>query len=139
MSLAKEIRKEGESWNDARARASKMMKEETKTVTKKVESELDKLSKLVRSKKELRGQVGKTNLLIDAKRKAKPINIDVYVKLSSSNLSTKMYLYAGGTPKIAVKNIITNNTIANNKLIGRLGDAYGGETITSGSPDVFAN
>jgi antirestriction protein len=73
MSLAKEIRKEGESWNDARARASKMMKEETKTVTKKVESELDKLSKLVRSKKELRGQVGKTNLLIDAKRKAKPM------------------------------------------------------------------
>ena len=73
MSLAKEIRKEGESWNDARARASKMMKEETKTVSKKVESELDKLSKLVRSKKELRGQVGKTNLLIDAKRKAKPM------------------------------------------------------------------
>lgn len=73
MSLAKEIRKEGESWNDARARASKMMKEETKTVSKKVESELDKLSKLVRRKKELRGQVGKTNLLIDAKRKAKPM------------------------------------------------------------------
>ena len=73
MSLAKEIRKEGESWNDARARASKMMKEETKTVSKKVESELDKLSKLVRSKKELRGQIGRTNLLIDAKRKAKPM------------------------------------------------------------------
>lgn len=73
MSLAKEIRKEGESWNDARARASKMMKEETKTVSKKVESELDKLNRLVKRKKELRGQVGKTNLLIDAKRKAKPM------------------------------------------------------------------
>ena len=73
MSLAKEIRKEGESWSDARARASKMMKDKTQTVTKNVESELDKLSKLVKSKKELRSQVGRTNLLIDAKRKAKPM------------------------------------------------------------------
>jgi antirestriction protein len=73
MSVAKEIRKEGESWSDARARASKMMKEKTKTVTKDVESELEKLTKLVRSKKELKGQVGRTNLLIDAKRKAKPM------------------------------------------------------------------
>lgn len=73
MSLAKEIRKEGESWSDARARASKMMKEKTHTATKDVESELDKLTKLVRGKKELRGQIGQTNLLRDAKRKAKPM------------------------------------------------------------------
>ena len=73
MSLAKEIRKEGEIWNDARARASKMMKEGSKEVSKTVESELDKLTKLVKSKKELRSQVGRTNLLIDAKRKAKPM------------------------------------------------------------------
>lgn len=73
MSLAKEIRKEGESWSDARARASKMMKEKTHTATKDVESELDKLTKLVRGKKELRGQVYKTDLLRDAKRKAKPM------------------------------------------------------------------
>jgi antirestriction protein len=73
MSLAKEIRKEGESWKDAQARASKMMKEGSKEVTKTVETELDKLSKLVKSKKELRSQVGRTNLLIDAKRKAKPM------------------------------------------------------------------
>jgi antirestriction protein len=73
MSLAKEIRKEGESWSDARARASKMMKEKTHTATKDVESELDKLTKLVRGKKELKGQIGRTNLLIDAKRKAKPM------------------------------------------------------------------
>jgi antirestriction protein len=73
MSLAKEIRKQGESWSDARARASKMMKEGSKEVTKTVETELDKLSKLVKRKKELRSQVGRTNLLIDSKRKAKPM------------------------------------------------------------------
>ena len=44
MSLAKEIRKEGESWNDARARASKMMKEKSHTATKDVETELSKLA-----------------------------------------------------------------------------------------------
>jgi len=44
MSLAKEIRKEGESWSDARARASKMMKEKSHTATKDVETELNKLA-----------------------------------------------------------------------------------------------
>ena len=73
MSVAKEIRKDGESWKDAMARASKVMKEKSKTATKDVETELQKLTKLVRGKKELKGQVGKTNLLIDAKRKAKPM------------------------------------------------------------------
>jgi hypothetical protein len=33
----------------------------------------------------------------------------------------------------------SGNVFANNKNIGRLGDAYGGETISSGSPNVFAN
>jgi hypothetical protein len=73
MSVAKEIRKDGESWKDAMARASKVMKEKTHTATKDVESELEKLTKLVRSKKELKGQLGQTNLLRDAKRKAKPM------------------------------------------------------------------
>jgi len=72
MSVAKEIRKEGESWKDAQARARKMMKADATEVTKKVESELDKLNKLVKSKKELRGMSGKTNLLRDASRKALP-------------------------------------------------------------------
>lgn len=74
MSLAKEIRKEGESWNDARARASKMMKEDSKDLSKTVETELDKLTKLVRSQKskaKLTGISG-TDLKRDASRKAKP-------------------------------------------------------------------
>lgn len=74
MSLAKEIRKEGESWNDARARASKMMKEDSKDLSKTVETELDKLSKLVKSdvnRKKLAGISG-TDIKRDAVRKAKP-------------------------------------------------------------------
>jgi len=74
MSLAKEIRKEGESWNDARARASKMMKEDSKDLSKTVETELDKLSKLVRNTKnraKLSGLSG-TNIKRDSVRRAKP-------------------------------------------------------------------
>ena len=44
MSLAKEIRKDGESWKDAIARASKMMKDKSHTATKDVENELNKLA-----------------------------------------------------------------------------------------------
>jgi len=74
MTLAKEIRKDGESWSNARARASKMMKEKTTSTTKDVESELDKLIKLVRGEKnkaKLTGLSG-TNVKRDASRKAKP-------------------------------------------------------------------
>jgi antirestriction protein len=74
MSLAKEIRKEGESWNDARARASKMMKEDSKDLSKTVETELEKLSKLVKNAKTRSKLVGisGTNIKRDAVRKAKP-------------------------------------------------------------------
>ena len=74
MSLAKEIRKEGESWKDAQVRARKMMKEDSQSLSKTVESELDKLSKLVKSEKtrsKLAGISG-TDIKRDAVRKAKP-------------------------------------------------------------------
>jgi antirestriction protein len=74
MSLAKEIRKQGESWNEARARASKMMKEDSKDLSKTVETELDKLSKLVKNAK-TRGKlagISGTDIKRDAVRKAKP-------------------------------------------------------------------
>lgn len=74
MSLAKEIRKEGESWSDARARASKMMKEDSKDLSKTVETELDKLTKLVRSQKDKQKLAGisGTDIKRDSVRKAKP-------------------------------------------------------------------
>ena len=74
MSLAKEIRKEGETWKDAQVRARKMMKEDSQSLSKTVESELDKLSKLVKSEKsraKLAGISG-TDIKRDAVRKAKP-------------------------------------------------------------------
>lgn len=74
MSVAKEIRKEGESWKEAQERAKKMMKEDSQALSKTVESELDKLSKLVRSQKDrekLAGISG-TDIKRDASRKAKP-------------------------------------------------------------------
>jgi antirestriction protein len=74
MSLAKEIRKEGETWNEARARASKMMKEDSKDLSKTVETELEKLSKLVKSAKtrsKLSG-ISDTDIKRDSVRKAKP-------------------------------------------------------------------
>ena len=74
MSLAKEIRKQGESWKDAQMRARKTMKEDSQSLSKTVESELDKLTKLVRSQKDkekLAGISG-TNIKRDAVRTAKP-------------------------------------------------------------------
>ena len=74
MSLAKEIRKEGETWKDAQVRARKIMKEGSQEVSKTVETELDKLSKLVRSQKDrekLSGISG-TDIKRDSVRKAKP-------------------------------------------------------------------
>lgn len=74
MSLAKEIRKEGESWSDAQVRARKMMKEDSQSLSKTVETELDKLSKLVRGQKNKSKLVGisGTDIKRDSVRKAKP-------------------------------------------------------------------
>ena len=35
--------------------------------------------------------------------------------------------------------LVSANVFANGKAIGRIGDGYGGETISSGSGNVFAN
>jgi antirestriction protein len=90
MSLAKEIRKEGESWSDARARASKMMKEDSKDLSKTVETELDKLSKLVRSQKERKKLTGLsgTDIRRDASRKAKPRGVR---RVTNSGETTNQY------------------------------------------------
>jgi hypothetical protein len=78
MALAKDIRKDGESWKEAVKRASSEMKKGT-TETKKavVETkkatitEMQKLLKFVKRRKELKGVSG-TNLQRDASRSAKP-------------------------------------------------------------------
>ena len=71
MSLAKEIRKEGESWKDAQARARKQMKEDSESATKTMKTELQKLQDYIKEHKELK-DMGNTNLLRDASRQALP-------------------------------------------------------------------
>jgi len=69
--IAKEIRKPNESWNDAVKRAGASMRGESKEVTKKVSTELQKLKAFVKTRKELKGISG-TNLLRDSKTKGQP-------------------------------------------------------------------
>jgi antirestriction protein len=71
FSIAKEIRKDGESWEQAKQRASKMMKSDTTETKKKVRTETDKLLASIRRKKELKNLTG-TNIRIDMKRTALP-------------------------------------------------------------------
>jgi len=72
MALAKEIRKEGESWTDAVKRAGKEMKGIKEDVKKETKSEIDKLKSLIRKRKDLKG-VSNSNLLRDGQRKAMPM------------------------------------------------------------------
>jgi len=72
MALAKEIRKEGESWTDAVKRAGREMKGIKEDVKKETKSEIAKLKSLIRTRKDLKG-VSKSNLLRDGHRKALPM------------------------------------------------------------------
>jgi hypothetical protein len=71
MSLAKEIRKDGEKWTDAVKRAGMQMKKGTTEVKKSTKTEMQKLLALVKRRKELKGISG-TNIKRDSQRKAKP-------------------------------------------------------------------
>jgi ppGpp synthetase/RelA/SpoT-type nucleotidyltranferase len=71
MSVAKEIRKENESWKDAMARAKKTMQDEKDGATKKIKSETEKLLDFIKRRKELEGLSG-TTISKDSKVKAKP-------------------------------------------------------------------
>jgi antirestriction protein len=132
MSLAKEIRKEGESWSDARARASKMMKEDSKDLSKTVETELDKLSKLVRSQKDrkkLSGLSG-TNIKRDSARRAKPkgrrISKDgnVYYENRDNRTDRLAPNYPKNAPFLAEGGYLTDPTFGNfqNQVLAEGGD-----------------
>ncbi|MEI7509961.1 MAG: hypothetical protein WCJ62_10915, partial [Flavobacterium sp.] len=72
MSVAKEIRKDGESWNEAVKRAGTQMKKGTAEVKKSTKTEMQKLLALVKRRKDLKGLSGQTNIPRDAVRKAMP-------------------------------------------------------------------
>ena len=71
FSIAKEIRKADESWEDAKKRAKKVMESEKEDTTKKMKSETDKLLTFIKRRKELDGISG-TTLKKDAKLEALP-------------------------------------------------------------------
>jgi len=68
--IAKEIRKAGESWEDAKLRARKMMTSQTTEIKKKTRTETDKLLAMVRRNKEYKKLAGTSNLSKDAQRRA---------------------------------------------------------------------
>jgi hypothetical protein len=113
MALAKDIRKDGESWKEAVKRASSEMKKGT-TETKKavVETkkatitEMQKLLKFVKRRKELKGIFG-TNLQRDASRSAKPSGKrtskdgNVYYENRENRTDRLAPNYPKGSPKLA--------------------------------------
>jgi len=113
MALAKDIRKDGESWKEAVKRASSEMKKGT-TETKKavVETkkatitEMQKLLKFVKRRKELKGISG-TNLQRDASRSAKPSGKrtskdgNVYYENRENRTDRLAPNYPKGSPKLA--------------------------------------
>jgi len=79
MSVAKEIRKEGESWKDAQKRASEIIKSDKAEVSEVVKKELDRINKFINSRAELKGISG-TNIKRDAVRTAKPRGVRTVTK-----------------------------------------------------------
>lgn len=72
FSIAKEIRKDGETWEEAKDRARKMMKSETTETKKKTKTETQKLLAMVRRNKEYKKLAGTSDLPKDAQRRALP-------------------------------------------------------------------
>lgn len=72
MSVAKEIKKPEESFEEAKKRATKKIADDKQSVKATIKSELDKLNEFIKKKKTLQSIKG-TDLLIDSKRKAKPV------------------------------------------------------------------
>jgi antirestriction protein len=132
MSLAKEIRKEGESWKDAQVRARKMMKEGSQEVSKTVETELDKLSKLVRSQKERKKLIGLsgTNIKRDSVRRAKPKGRriskegNVYYENRDNRTDRLAPNYPKNAPFLAEGGYLTDPTFGNfqNQVLAEGGD-----------------
>ena len=71
MSVAKEIRKDGETFTEAKKRAIKKISDDKESAKETIKSELDKLNDFIKSRKKLADIKG-TDLLRDSKRKALP-------------------------------------------------------------------
>jgi hypothetical protein len=108
FSVAKEIRKADETWEDAKKRAKKVMETEKEITTKKMKSETEKLLAFIKRRKELEGLSG-TTISKDAKIEALPKgrriskngktyyeNRDNRTDRLAPNFEDKIYLADGG-------------------------------------------
>lgn len=137
FSIAKEIRKENESWEDAKERARKMMKSETTETKKKTKTETDKLLAMVRRNKEYKKLAGTSNLAKDASRRALPrgkriskITGDVYYENRANRVDVggfkNAYLAKGGEIEMENSNLY---------FVGRGRDVNGNKVIKISFPN----
>lgn len=137
FSIAKEIRKDNESWEDAKERARKMMKSETTETKKKTRTETDKLLAMVRRNKEYKKLAGTSNLQKDASRRALPrgkriskITGDVYYENRANRVDVggfkNAYLAKGGEIEMENSNLY---------FVGRGRDVNGNKVIKISFPN----
>ena len=137
FSIAKEIRKDNESWEDAKERARKMMKSETTETKKKTKTETDKLLAMVRRNKEYKKLAGTSNLAKDASRRALPrgkriskITGDVYYENRANRVDVggfkNAYLAKGGEIEMENSNLY---------FVGRGRDVNGNKVIKISFPN----
>lgn len=136
FSLAKEIRKDGESWEEAKDRARKMMKSETTETKKKTKTETQKLLAMVRRNKEYKKLAGTSDLPKDAQRRALPRGKrvsesgNVYYENRANRVDVggfkKAYLAKGGEIEMENSNLY---------FVGRGRDVNGNKVIKISFPN----
>jgi antirestriction protein len=131
MSVAKEIKKPEESFEEAKKRATKKIADDKQSVKETIKSELDKLNEFIKKKKTLQSIKG-TDLLIDSKRKAKPVGRrlsktgNVYYEYRDSKTDRLSPDYPKNAPYLAGggKVDVTENINLGNNFILEVTKAY---------------
>jgi antirestriction protein len=123
MSVAKEIRKDGETFTEAKKRAIKKISDDKESAKETIKSELDKLNDFIKSRKKLSDIKG-TDLLRDSKRKAKPVGKRisksgrVYYEYRDSKTDRLSPSYPKNAPYLAGGGVLTD-------LAGHTGGSMG--------------
>lgn len=113
MSVAKEIRKDGETFTEAKKRAIKKISDDKESAKETIKSELDKLNDFIKSRKKLSDIKG-TDLLRDSKRKAKPVGKRisksgrVYYEYRDSKTDRLSPSYPKNAPYLANGGVVTD-------------------------------
>lgn len=124
MSVAKEIRKDGETFTEAKKRAIKKISDDKESAKETIKSELDKLNDFIKSRKKLSDIKG-TDLLRDSKRKALPkgkriskVTGKVYYEYRDSKTDRLSPNYPKNAPYLANGGVVTD-------LAGHTGGSMG--------------